>query len=72
MLGQGQSLDHEGVAPLALSLEVRPVTGRTDFNAALFHFNLRKLSPQLLDPRIQRVGFSPMITAGRRAGSGLY
>jgi hypothetical protein len=26
MLGQGQSLDHEGVAPLALSLEVRPVT----------------------------------------------
>jgi hypothetical protein len=43
-LGQRQSLDHDRVAALALTLEVRPVTGRADLRAPFFHFKLGKLT----------------------------
>jgi hypothetical protein len=47
-------------------LEVRPVTCCAGFKAALFHFEPRKLGPQLLDPRVQVVDLRPVTT--RRSG----
>jgi hypothetical protein len=43
-------------------LEVRPVTCCAGFKAALFHFEPRKLGPQLLDPRVQAVDLRPVTT----------
>ena len=43
----------ERVATLAFTLKVRPVTGRTDFQALLFHFNPGKLAFELRNARVQ-------------------
>jgi hypothetical protein len=60
-LGQHQSLGHERVAALALTLEVRPVTGRADFRAPFLHFKLGKLTLQLFNARVQAVDVRPLI-----------
>ena len=41
---QLQSLGHERVATLALTLKVHPVTGGTDFRALLFHLKPGELA----------------------------
>src|SRR5215471_11975159 len=53
--GQVQSLNRERVTPVALTLEVGPVPGRSRFKALLFHFELCKFGLQSLDLRIQAV-----------------
>jgi hypothetical protein len=52
-LGQVQSLNRERVTPVALTLEVGPVPGRSRFKAILFYLKSRKFGLQLLDPGVQ-------------------
>ena len=59
---QLQSLDDERVAALAFTLKVRPVTGRTDFQALLFHFNPGKLAFELRNARVQIIDVGPVTT----------
>jgi hypothetical protein len=47
-----QRLGDDGVAPFALPLEVRPVTGRIRLNAVLFHLKPGKLGLQIFDAGI--------------------
>jgi hypothetical protein len=61
-LGHLQSLGDDGVAPLALALEVRPVTGGRSLNAGLFRLKLSKLGLQILDPSVQGVDVRPVTT----------
>ena len=61
-LAQFQSLDYERVATLPFTLEVRPVTGRTDFQALLFHFDPGELTFELLNARAQVAAVRSVIT----------
>jgi hypothetical protein len=54
-LGHLHSLGDNGVAPLALALEVFPVTGGSGLNAGVFHFKPSKLGLQVLDPSVQGI-----------------
>ena len=44
------------------TLKVRPVTGRTDFQALLFHFNPGKLAFELRNARVQVIDVGPVTT----------
>jgi hypothetical protein len=57
---QFQSLSHKGGATLTFTLEVRPVTGGTDFQALVFHFEPGDLTFESLNARIQAIDLRPV------------
>ncbi len=58
--------DSYSVGAVALTLEVRPVTGGAGLDAAILHFEPGKLGLQRLDPRVQGIDIRPV--TGRSPG----